>query len=133
MPRPKGSKKEKTQLSSSIQLGTNEDLNCIGRSKKIEYDEEIISTNEISGGRVVVNPAVLRYLEQNRGLVITNQCIPMDINEGKDENSQEIIHEQCMEINEFIEDACSTEFLTSVRLAEWILTHQQSAKFQTIS
>jgi hypothetical protein len=38
-----------------------------------------------------------------------------------------------MEINEFIEDACSTEFLTSVRLAEWILTHQQSAKFQTIS
>jgi hypothetical protein len=133
MPRPKGSKKEKTQLSSSIQLGTNEDLNCIGRSKKIEYDEEIISINEISGGRVVVNPAVLRYLEQNRGLVITNQCIPMDINEGKDENSQEIIHEQCMEINEFIEDACSTEFLTSVRLAEWILTHQQSAKFQTIS
>jgi len=133
MPRPKGSKKEKTQLSSPIQLGTNEDLNCIGRSKKIEYDEEIISTNEISGGRVVVNPAVLRYLEQNRGLVITNQCIPMDINEGKDENSQEIIHEQCMEINEFIEDACSTEFLTSVRLAEWILTHQQSAKFQTIS
>jgi hypothetical protein len=133
MPRPKGSKKEKIQLSSPIQLGTNEDLNCIGRSKKIEYDEEIISINEISGGRVVVNPAVLRYLEQNRGLVITNQCIPMDINEGKDENSQEIIHEQCMEINEFIEDACSTEFLTSVRLAEWILTHQQSAKFQTIS
>jgi hypothetical protein len=131
MPRPKGSKKEKNQQSSSIQLTANEDLNwiqtSIGRSKKNEYDEEIIPTNEISVGRVVVNPAVLRYLEQNR-----NKCALMDINESSQE-SIVFSHEQCVE---FIDDdlcACSTEFLTSIRLAEWILTHQQSAKFQTIS
>jgi hypothetical protein len=118
MPRPKGSsKKDKTrQLSSPIQFIPNEDFNwmqmSINRPKKIENDEEIISTSE---SRVVVNPAVLRYLEQNR-----NKSLPMmDINE---------ISQESIVIIEDDHWICSTEFLTSLRLAEWILTHQQSER-----
>ncbi len=145
MPRPKGSKKGKSQSSSPpIQFCSNDDPNWIQTSmetkgSRSKNDENIVPTNEISGSRVVINPAVLRYLEQNRNLVIENKTISsMDINE----NTQELIvflNQRNMEINQFIQDdrfwdicTYSTEFLTSARLAEWILMHQQSAKFQTI-
>jgi len=118
----------KTSMNSSI-------INKGGRPKKIEFintnDDSIITINsptssssEISGGRVVVNPAVLRYLEQNRNYsLITNQTeeffdknTPMEIIEENDENSfddllkslavQESIilsNERCISINELIE------------------------------
>jgi hypothetical protein len=157
MPRPKGSKKDKNQstssssplssLQTSILLSNidcsneiktsmnNSIIHKVGRPKKIEFlntnDDSIITINsptssssEISGGRVVVNPAVLRYLEQNRNYsLITNQTeeffdksTPMEIIEENDENSfddllkslavQESIilsNEQCISINELIE------------------------------
>jgi len=140
MPRPKGSKKVSSPLSSILLSNMNysNDLivNKIGRPKKIE-DDNIIPTSslsEISGGsRVVVNPAVLRYLEQNRNyssIIInkTEEFISMDINERKDD----LFNEQYISINEFDkfiqDDIFSTEFLTTARLAEWILTNQQSQK-----
>jgi len=158
MPRPKGSKKVSSPLSSILLSTMNYSNDLIvnkgGRPKKSELintnDDNILTTNsptsslsEISGGgRVVVNPAVLRYLEQNRSyssIIInkTEEFIPMDINERKDD----AFHEQYISINELIEFdkfiqndifgdfcACSTEFLTTARLAKWILTHQQSEK-----
>jgi hypothetical protein len=140
MPRPKGSKKVSSPLSSILLSNMNysNDLivNKVSRSKKIE-DDNIIPTSslsEISGGnRVVVNPAVLRYLEQNRNyssIIInkTEEFISMDINERKDD----LFNEQYISINEFDkfiqDDIFSTEFLTTARLAEWILTNQQSQK-----
>ena len=151
MPRPKGSsKKEKNQSSSSspllsVQTYSNDDLNWISmesknnRSKKCEYEERIIpigSSSDINGGRVVVNPAVLRYLEQNRNLSTSHRNLPMS--EGKEENFAESNLFTCERANELREfnqnDRCwdisvySTEFLTSARLAEWILMHSQSAK-----
>jgi hypothetical protein len=182
MPRPKGSKKDKTQsnklllTSSSSQsfiflsndflnddinwLKTSSIINKGGRPKKPEFingnDDSInsptSSSSEISGGRVVINPAVLRYLEQNRLTNKMNHETEEFFNENtptKDENFLQnlpIQDERHILINEFIEidkfiqddlfwDFCrySTDFLTSARLAEWILTHQQSSKFETIT
>jgi len=157
-------------------------INKGGRPKKAEFingnDDNIITTNSptssSSEGRVVVNPAVLRYLEQNRTTNKTNELfdknISMDINEGKDENNlfddllksfaveesiiktdpfvlksssilsneRRISIDELIELDKLIQDdlfwdfcTCSTDFLTSARLAEWILNHQQSAKFET--
>jgi hypothetical protein len=201
MPRPKGSKKDKkliltssssrTSISSSLPSSQstinysnefiNDDMktsiNKGGRPKKTEFingnDDNITNspTNSSSEGRVVVNPAVLRYLEQNRTPNKTNELfdknISMDI---KDENNlfddllksfaveesiiktdplvlksssilsteRRISIDELIELDKLIQDdlfwdfcTCSTDFLTSARLAEWILTHQQSAKFET--
>lgn len=147
MPRPKGSKKEKNQSSSSpvpsIQFYSNEDLHWIRTWKKCDYDESILptsSSSEINGGRVVVNPAVLRYLEQNRSLTTINRNLSMDINEGREENPHLFAHERISDTNDFIENdrfwdlsAYSTEFLTSARLAEWILAHPMPAKHTFIN
>ncbi len=180
MPRPKGSKKDKNQSSSPLPLlYSNDDINWLetsinnplvnkgGRPKKTEFINAnlipINSSSEINGRRVVINPAVLRYLEQNRNLSITNkndEFFDKNISmEGKDDHAfddllksfavQEstiLSNERMISINEFIEFdklieddllwdfcTCSTEFLTTARLAEWILTHQQSAKLETMS
>jgi len=149
-------------------------INKGGRPKKAEFingnDDNMITTNSptssSSEGRVVVNPAVLRYLEQNRTTNKTNELfdknISMDINEGKDENNlfddllksfaveesiiktdpfvlksssilsneRRISIDELIELDKLIQDdlfwdfcTCSTDFLTSARLAEWILTH----------
>lgn len=135
MPRPKGSKKEKNQSSSSstpsIQVYSNEDLHWIRTWKKGDDEENILPINssiDINGGRVVVNPAVLRYLEHNRSVT---RNLSMDNQDGREENSIEsdrFIHERVSDMNDFIgNDRCwdlstySTEFLTSAQLAEWIL------------
>jgi hypothetical protein len=186
-------------------------VNKGGRPKKAIDDSLVMTnspisssselrTNELNGSRVVVNPAVLRYLEQNRNTnyssvltkdSITNKNeidefldgnIPMDINEGKDNNNnsfddllksfaeqdsilkkdilidsttekplstpstavfsnqRRVSANEFIELDKLIQDdlfwdfcTCSTDFITSARLAEWILTHQQSAKLEPIS
>lgn len=190
MPRPKGSKKDKNQSnklilpSSSLPSSQstinysndfiNDEIKKCGRPKKIELFDDSTnsptsSSSEISGGRVVVNPAVLHYLEQNRTHKtneIFDKNIPMDINEGKDlfddllksfavedsiiktdplvlkttSTERRISINELIEFDRLIQDdlfwdfcTCSTDFLTSARLAEWILTHQQSAKFETVN
>ena len=152
MPRPKGSKKEKNQSSSSsspvpsIQFYSNEDLNWIRTWKRCDYEESILpisSSSEINGGRVVVNPAVLRYLEQNRSPTTIHRNLSMDINEGREENSTEshlLTHERVSDTNDFIGNdrfwdfsAYSTEFLTSARLAEWILAYPLRVKHAFIN
>ncbi|CAF0975889.1 unnamed protein product [Adineta steineri] len=156
-------------------------FNKINRPKKTEFnntDDDIIptsSSSEISGGRVIVNPAILRYLEQNRNINYssntykTNEFFDknssININEDKDDNlfddllksftveidplvlksplihsndERQITVNELIELDKLIQDdlfwdfcTCSTDFLTSARLAEWILTHQQSAKLET--
>jgi hypothetical protein len=152
MPRPKGSKKDKIQsnklLSSSqtsILLSNdflNDDINWLktstifnksGRPKKSEdnLNSPTSSSSEISGGRVVINPAVLRYLEQNRLTNKIHHDTESFFNENllkKDENIS-LQNERSISINEFIQDELfwnfctySTDFLTTARLAQWILT-----------
>ncbi|CAF0821563.1 unnamed protein product [Rotaria sp. Silwood1] len=172
-------------------------INKVGRPKKKDdftnnIDDNIITTtatssptsssSEIHGGRVVINPAVLRYLEQNRNINYSsiinktrqatdeyfNKNTLINVNDEKDDHLlddlfknfdvQESIvnhnnnnntfnqplltptihsNQQFISIHEFIEldkliqddlfwDFCtySTDFLTSARLAQWILTHQ---------
>ncbi|CAF2951371.1 unnamed protein product [Rotaria sp. Silwood2] len=173
-------------------------INKGGRPRKKDdfinnIDDNIITTNspissssEINGGRVVINPAVLRYLEQNRNINYSsiinktqhrtdeyfNKNTLININDEKDDHlfddllknfhvQESIIHNnnnnnnntfihpllsstmlsnpQSITINEFIEldkliqddlfwDFCtySTDYLTSARLAQWILTHHNS-------
>ncbi|CAF4014497.1 unnamed protein product [Adineta steineri] len=167
---------------------SNNDINWIqtsfnksNRPKKLEFnntDDDIIptsSSSEISGGRVIVNPAILRYLEQNRNINYssntykTNEFFDknssININEDKDDNlfddllksftveidplvlksplihsndERQITVNELIELDKLIQDdlfwdfcTCSTDFLTSARLAEWILTHQQSARLET--
>ena len=176
----------------------NSTINKIGRRKKTEVYNEIADSivasdvptsfsSDVNGGRVVINPAVLRYLEQNRSIsyssVITkcnyetneyfDKARMININELKDENTfnefcknfnvhelmmktdsfssstifsplSTLSNEQCIPIHEFIEIdkviedelfrdfcTCSTDFLTSARLAQWILAHKKSSKFET--
>jgi hypothetical protein len=139
MTRPKGSKKSLSPLP-SLQTSMNDFINPIinkgGRPKKTDDDISTNSLNEISGGgggRVVINPAVLRYLEQTRNYsLITNKIedTSMDINEEKDDNSFDDLSNELIEFDNLFWDfcACSTEFLTTARLAQWILNHQQSEK-----
>ena len=203
MPRPKGSKKEKTRSrklsllsasssptaisSPSSSTLTSAHLPCpnellldemnwlkvpfqgsptskINRSKKTEANEEALSpttaSNEFSARRVVVNPAVLRYLEQNRQMT-TNESIDMKTRrEAEDDLFHELTAMDAQEesqhelstvsktfpipvpisASEWIDSdrslfqddlfrdfsTCSTDFLPSARLAEWILSHPQS-------
>ncbi|CAF3239364.1 unnamed protein product [Rotaria socialis] len=176
---------------------TNDDLNWIytpivnkgGRPKKKDdfnnnIDDNIILTNspisspsEINGGRVVVNPAVLRYLEQNRNTnyssiinkthnrsdVLFNKDASINMNDERDDHlfddffknfdeqdesivksdtcfdpllsstiishRQNISNNEFKELDKFMQDdlfwnfcTYSTDFLTSARLAQWILT-----------
>ena len=147
MPRRKGSKKKDrtttTTTSSSrtsicsFLLSSNDDINWfsrtsidnkISRTKKIEFnqsnDETIISSNDLSTGRVVVNPAVLKYLEQNRSI---NQLEPHYHHQQQQQQHQQT----CNEYEQLISDnilwdfrTYSTEFLTSIQLAQWILMKQ---------
>lgn len=92
-------------------------------SKKQLFLSNIITTNEFNENRVVINPAVLRYLEQNRNY--SDKKFLININEKKDEN----IFERNIETNhhhhQFLWDfyTYSTEFITTARLAEWILNY----------
>ncbi|CAF1410819.1 unnamed protein product [Rotaria magnacalcarata] len=230
MPRPKGSKKDKTKPNKTIQKSlsrsslssssssflpsqtalpllninysndfTNDDLNWIntpivnkgGRPKKKDdfnnsIDDNIILTNspisspsEINGGRVVVNPAVLRYLEHNRNINYSsiinkthnrsddyfNKDTSINMNDERDDHlfddlfknfdeqdksiikshtcfdpllsstiisqQQNISSNEFNELDKFMQDdlfwnfsTYSTDFLTSARLAQWILTHE---------
>jgi hypothetical protein len=148
-----------------------------------------IRANELNTTRVVVNPAVLRYLEQSRHMT-TNESIDErtlfvfdnnnnnnnnhnhdddddDEDEEEDEDdddnddddllhghpehesmvdssindtstiyrasSSESIEFDKLVRNDPLENVSTypTDFLASARLAEWILTHQQSARFES--
>lgn len=172
----------------------NDHINCmkttnkVGRPKKKDdfvntIDDSMITTNtltnsssEIHGGRVVVNPAVLRYLEQNRNfnyssiinknhdridefytrdtLISINNDEKYDpllgdlfqnfdeqhsiiknnsLNDFRIQSNQQtmIPTNNFIEIDKFTEDdlfwdihTYSTDFLTSARLAQWILAQQ---------
>ncbi|CAF1513715.1 unnamed protein product [Adineta ricciae] len=189
MPRPKGSKNHasRIQLPSSppipsVQSSTifnlHDEFNWMktmmnnkgSRPKNNEFslegDNNLIPTSspsDINGNhRVVVNPAVLRYLAQNRNTNYSCQTsktngfleknLPMNPQEDKDDSlfdnllkdfstetdSLARASNELTELDRFPHDdlcwdvsACSTDYLTSVRLAEWILTHQETAKFET--
>lgn len=111
MPRPKGSKKIfSPPIQPSIILSNLNNLITTS------------SSNEINGNRVVINPAVLRYLEQNRNY--SNRNLSININDGKD--AMNLFDENFFQFDDHDEllwnfYTYSTEFLTTARLAEWIL------------
>ncbi|CAF0811235.1 unnamed protein product [Adineta ricciae] len=189
MPRPKGSKNHASRIQlaslpsippvqSSAICNLNDDfswmktmMNNKGSRPKntevsLEEDNNWIPTSspsDINGNhRVVVNPAVLRYLEQNRNTNYSCQTsktngfleknLPINPQEDKDDSlfdnllkdfsietdSLARAPNEPTELDRFSHDdlcwdvsACSTDYLTSVRLAEWILTHQEIAKLET--
>ena len=113
--------------------------------------------NDCSASRVVVNPAVLRYLEQNRHANGSSISTPSDslvnaenqesfdhllksiaeeesmINRGTELEAQAFVStSDVTELDRLIPDDlvwdfcnCSTDFLASARLAQWILTREQ--------
>ena len=127
------------------------------------------ASSEFSAPRVVVNPAVLRYLEQNRPLTTSDsierreaeddlfsELMAMNSHDDSHQTSDElsssttgqepimttdtttasktwpISASEWTESERFFHDdlfrdfsTCSTDFLPSARLAEWILTHAQ--------
>lgn len=122
MPRPKGSKKEKI-LSPIEEISTvrHHLTTKLIRTKK--PDDEISSNSSASDfqctpTRVVVNPAVLRYLEQSRLTPMkTSNQLEDDLNHH--ESSVQIEDDLFWDISSY-----PTDFLVSARLAQWILREQ---------
>lgn len=181
MPRPRVNKKEKISFSSSaINNGSfNDEVNClktfigskIVRSKKGDgnslIDENFLlgsslnnASYETNNTRVVINPAVLRYLEHNRHCNKNKLTVDQDddhnINSDifvpfllssnlsdDDPSHMKNVHRKSRTMDAFKCTSptqnelfwnfslCSTDFLPSAQLAEWILMNPDRARFQS--
>ena len=153
MPRPKGSKKDKTQLNKLSPSTSNDSamdechwmktVNKLSRTKKSDDEHRSPSpdissselrTHEYHNTRVVVNPAVLRYLEQSR--LNEKNSISMDEDLFSHLPSMDI-HDENKDLSRSspltMEDelfwdfsSISTDFLPTARLANWILTNERN-------
>ena len=117
MPRPKRSKKEKIETVDDLPTATITTKSA--RTKKSDDDFlPTCSTSDVQliSPRVVVNPAVLRYLERSR-------LTSLDDNPTAEINSHDW-DELIIEDELFWDFASySDEFLATARLARWILDH----------